>query len=623
MIDHHVPRLAGVAVVMFAIAATDAAAGAPARPVVEVSVETVGGSYGVQGLVLADDGALYGTQPDKGRFDGGMIFKLRVDAFSRIERTINGDNKPTTEELTPAYVFGDPRTNLSFAGPGKIFIGADRKLYVNALNFYNANGNILRFDPATSTAEAIELETPNATLGKCFARGTDGVFWFTGEGEDVFHSRGGEQDFGTVAAAHDWKAVIDGGDGYLYGTTIDTLEKVKKDGSDHAVLHKFTGAEHGANQPTGDPVAVGGRIYGYARPDNSTHSNTGIFYRVNRDGSEFIVIETLDFTPGSILAGDNQFVYGVNSRGFFRVDDRDPKIDVLLPSKKRHEVKAIAIGNDFAYALAYSSIFRIPLPRAAPTSKTASASFMPNSAMTLSTPSSSPTGIAASAGGNVFHKRETVPSGSQTLAPQSPGTASATPPADHRPADMSSTATESGQMAGSSRQGTSPTNASTVTQTYTPASSASQIAEQVAQGYTDATPDALVSMYADTVDYLDSGRINNDAVRAQVQEYFSRWPQRQWTLTGPVKVESMGASVQKVVFKAQYDVANPASNQHASGIATETLVVAPDSTGAMKIISQREQTGAKATGPASSGKEKHHRRRHEKVYDGRVAVPWR
>jgi tetratricopeptide (TPR) repeat protein len=116
------------------------------------------------------------------------------------------------------------------------------------------------------------------------------------------------------------------------------------------------------------------------------------------------------------------------------------------------------------------------------------------------------------------------------------------------------------------------------------------VAAAFVQAYSGADVEAVGRLYADRVDYTNSGVISNTAIRKQAQEYFARWPVRQWSLAGPVKTTSMGLSRQKVIFSASYDASDPQTNKHASGIAIETLIVASDASGAMKIVSQREQT---------------------------------
>ena len=127
------------------------------------------------------------------------------------------------------------------------------------------------------------------------------------------------------------------------------------------------------------------------------------------------------------------------------------------------------------------------------------------------------------------------------------------------------------------------------------------IAAAFVQAYSAADVDAVAGLYGDRVDYTNSGVISNAAIRKQAQEYFARWPVRQWSLAGPVKTTSMGPSRQKVIFSANYDASNPQTNKHVSGIARETLIVASDANGAMKIVSQREQTSKR--GSSQPGKE--------------------
>ena len=149
-------------------------------------------------------------------------------------------------------------------------------------------------------------------------------------------------------------------------------------------------------------------------------------------------------------------------------------------------------------------------------------------------------------------------------------------------------------------------------------SDASGIAERVVQAFSDGDVETLGALYADTVDYYDSGRISSDAVRSQLQEYFVRWPVRQWTITTPVKVKSLGASVQQVTFSATYEVSNPQTGRHVNGTAKETLMLAADPSGAMKIISHHEQTANNASREKSSK----NRDRRERIYDARPVIPW-
>jgi hypothetical protein len=71
-----------------------------------------------------------------------------------------------------------------------------------------------------------------------------------------------------------------------------------------------------------------------------------------------------------------------------------------------------------------------------------------------------------------------------------------------------------------------------------------------------------------------------------------------------------------VTFSASYDVSNPQTGRHVSGTAKETLMLAADSSGAMKIISQHEQTSKKASREKSTESNERPGPR-EKIYRGK------
>jgi len=115
------------------------------------------------------------------------------------------------------------------------------------------------------------------------------------------------------------------------------------------------------------------------------------------------------------------------------------------------------------------------------------------------------------------------------------------------------------------------------------------IAEAFVRAYSGTDVDAIADLYAERVDYTNSGVISNSALRKQAQEYFERWPVRVWSLVKPVNATTTGPSRQKIVFSASYDTCNPQTHKHASGIAQETLILTTYENGATEIISQKEQ----------------------------------
>ncbi len=59
-----------------------------------------------------------------------------------------------------------------------------------------------------------------------------------------------------------------------------------------------------------------------------------------------------------------------------------------------------------------------------------------------------------------------------------------------------------------------------------------------------------------------------------------------------------------MIFSARYDASNPQTNKHASGIAQGTLILASDKSGAIKIVSQKEQTSKRSSGQSDESNKK-------------------
>jgi hypothetical protein len=131
------------------------------------------------------------------------------------------------------------------------------------------------------------------------------------------------------------------------------------------------------------------------------------------------------------------------------------------------------------------------------------------------------------------------------------------------------------------------------TEPPSPATIPSDVVAAVAEREIDAIStqkiDTLVYFYADKVDLLDKGMVSKETVRNNLQQYFDRWPVTKWTLAGKVDVKPLSASRYQLAYPVTFEVSNPASNRRIVGTANETRIVAIDSAGAAKIVSQREK----------------------------------
>jgi hypothetical protein len=107
--------------------------------------------------------------------------------------------------------------------------------------------------------------------------------------------------------------LIEGPDGYLYGTARPAtanglVYKVKKDGSDFAVLKEFS-AEDGYGPSQGVTLAADGLLYGFTT--GGAGFGKGAFYRIHADGSDFEIVKDLDSDFASITSAPRQAADGM------------------------------------------------------------------------------------------------------------------------------------------------------------------------------------------------------------------------------------------------------------------------------------------------------------------------
>jgi hypothetical protein len=100
----------------------------------------------------------------------------------------------------------------------------------------------------------------------------------------------------------------------------------------------------------------------------------------------------------------------------------------------------------------------------------------------------------------------------------------------------------------------------------------------------------VMSVYAETVDYHEKGRVPRDVVRGDFEDYFSRWPIIRWALAGPINVRETGRDRAQVSFEISFDVADEAEKRRSSGRAGETCLVEFNPVTKMsRIVAQHEK----------------------------------
>ena len=99
--------------------------------------------------------------------------------------------------------------------------------------------------------------------------------------------------------------------------------------------------------------------------------------------------------------------------------------------------------------------------------------------------------------------------------------------------------------------------------------------------------DAVISDYASSVDYFDSGVVSKDFIARDCSSYVKTWPEMTMHLTGAVDIRESGAGEYTVSFGYDFDERNKAKGKTSRGHATDTLRV-QNSAGGFKITYHRE-----------------------------------
>lgn len=282
------------------------------------------------GLIVGQDGLLWGTSLFGGQQFGGTIYTLATDGTLTIRAEFTSDTgmrmpqgalvegKPgrfygTTGEsvyrfdarpggkLKPLHRFA-PGTDGSSSQAALVF-GSDGKLYgCNMINGPKGKGTVFRLNPDGNQFEVVkafdgkwdggDLRAPLlladdgdlygcTTSGGVFGRGVAFRLGVAGDYEVIHHFAGGDND-----GAYPDGALIQGPDGDLYGTTLEggaapqsygIVFRMTKRGR-LRVIHRFTANGPEGTTPTGSLCfGPGGDLYG---TDQSGGQSSGALYRL-------------------------------------------------------------------------------------------------------------------------------------------------------------------------------------------------------------------------------------------------------------------------------------------------------------------------------------------------------
>ncbi|MBX3731220.1 MAG: tandem-95 repeat protein, partial [Verrucomicrobiae bacterium] len=258
-------------------------------------------------LIEGSDGALYGTTSEGGMSGSGSgaIFRVQKDggSFAEIHRL-----NPAADGAYPfggvvegsdGFLYGTTDGGGDL-GVGTVFrVRKDGTGLVRLKSFgFSGDGR----HPGGGVIEGNDALLYGTTLdGGSFSRGTVFRLNRDGSGYQILQSMGGTK--GSYPGA----GLLQARDGALYGTAMEggtadrgTVFRLDPDGAGFAVLVNFTGA-NGAHPVA--PLIEGhdGALYGTTSQGGV--SDAGTAFRVNRDGSGFLILKQFSWNEGASPQG--------------------------------------------------------------------------------------------------------------------------------------------------------------------------------------------------------------------------------------------------------------------------------------------------------------------------------
>lgn len=278
---------------------------------------TVEGASPYAGMLLLD-GVLYGTTREGGSFNLGTVFKMNI----------NGAGYTVMKEFE-GLGGGYPEAELAFSGGalyGTTANGTIFRLNTNGSGFVSLKilGGSDGQNPRSKLTLSGNVVYGTTELGGLLGYGT--VFKMNNDGSDftVIKHFGGltyNPTTSTATNSHGARPVagVTLSDGVLYGVTSSggnggngTVFRMNANGTDYAVIKHFSPRVYGpdggpyANNdgaiPSADLFLSYGVIFGTTTEGGSL--NCGTVFRMNPDGSDFLVLKHFAFHDGrSPLAG--------------------------------------------------------------------------------------------------------------------------------------------------------------------------------------------------------------------------------------------------------------------------------------------------------------------------------
>jgi len=230
------------------------------------------GLSGGNALIQGVDGVLYGTTSYGGTYDEGTIFKVNTDG--------------TGYQVLSSFGYGNAE---NVAG---LVQGVDGELYGTTKGGSGYDGTVFRMNT-------------------------------NGTGLSTLHSFSGGSGGENPAAT-----VIQGADGFLYGTTenggadgFGTVFKVNTNGNSFSIIHPFSDTGNDGSTPVGALIqGNNGALYGTTSDGGTNVDSYGVVFTLNTNGSGYLTLHSFNLTDGeepsaALVQGSDGALYGTAYAG--------------------------------------------------------------------------------------------------------------------------------------------------------------------------------------------------------------------------------------------------------------------------------------------------------------------
>jgi len=349
-----------LSLVLLSLSAVPLAAGAQNATSAVSTVLAFSASTPSGNIILGSDGALYGvTYTSSSVVTGGLVYRASLDGASvtTLHQFVSGEGVSPRGGLLLAsdgYFYGTTQLGrrTTVFTTGTVFrLAQDGSGFTTLFDFddytsLNQNSNPINVDGAYPESQLIE-GGDGGLYGVTIAGGPNGtgaVFRLSKDGTSyqVLHAFGAITSAAAVTPITNADgltpsgALVDGHDGYLYGTTSaggvngrGVIFRVAYDGGGFQLIHVFSAATHDTStglylnvdgvMPTGGLTDGGdGYLYGVASQGGSI--GYGTVFAISHDGTAFTVLHEFGGNDGSqptgapLLASDGN-LYGTTSSG--------------------------------------------------------------------------------------------------------------------------------------------------------------------------------------------------------------------------------------------------------------------------------------------------------------------